>query len=123
MSAILMSIKPEYVSKIFDGTKKFEYRKTKCKDTPDKIIVYCSYPVKKVVGELFINDILYDNKEEIWNKTYMYSGIDKEKYDSYFKNTNYAVAYKINKCIKYNKPKDLNDYGIKYAPQSYIYLK
>ena len=52
MSTILMSIKPEYVKKIFDGTKKYEYRKTKCKIKPTKIIVYASTPVKKVVGDI-----------------------------------------------------------------------
>ena len=38
MSKILMSIKPEYVDKIFSGEKKYEYRKRLCKKKIDTII-------------------------------------------------------------------------------------
>lgn len=123
MSTILMSIKPEYVGKIFFGNKKYEYRKKLCKEKIDKIIVYSSSPVKKVIGELIIKEVLYDNKNIIWNKTKMYSGIEKEKYDKYYDNCEYAVAYEIKKVVLYEEPKFLKDYHIKKAPQSYIYIK
>ena len=57
MSIILMSIKPEYVDKIFSGEKKYEYRKRLCKEKIDTIIVYSSSPIQKVVGELKIKQI------------------------------------------------------------------
>ena len=123
MSTILMSIKPEYVSKIFSGEKKYEYRKRACKENIDKIIVYASFPVQKVVGELIIENVLCDKKDNIWNKTKVYGGIDKDKYDKYYENSNNAVAYEIEKIVLYNKPKDLSDYNLKAAPQSYVYIK
>lgn len=123
MSTILMSIKPEYVKKIFDGTKKYEYRKTKCKIKPTKIIVYTSSPIKKVVGEIIIEDILYDKKEIIWDKTKVSGGIEKKNYDKYFEKKEDAIAYKIKEYIKYDSPKELSEYNIKYAPQSYVYIK
>ena len=122
MSTILMSIKPEYVNKIFNGSKKYEYRKIKCKNDPDRIIVYSSYPIKKVIGELIIEEVLYDDKEIIWKKTNEYGGIEKKKYDEYFKNKEYAIAYKIKEYIKYDIPKELKEYNINQAPQSYIYI-
>ncbi len=123
MSTILMSIKPEYVNKIFSGEKRYEYRKRICKNNIEKVIVYSSYQVQKVVGELIIKDILYDKKDIIWNKTKVYGGIDKDKYDVYYENCKYAVAYEIEKSFLYNNPKELKDYGIKAAPQSYVYIK
>ena len=123
MSTILMSIKPIYVNKIFALEKKYEYRKTLCKQQINKIIVYSTNPIKKVVGELIIKQVLYDKKEIIWNKTNKYSGVTKDKYDNYFNNCDYAVAYEIEKVIVYDKPKELKDYNIKKAPQSYIYIK
>lgn len=123
MSTVLMAIKPEYVNKIFSGEKKYEYRKRVCKENVDKVIVYSSSPVKKVVGELIIKQVLCDKKDNIWNKTKMYGGIDKNKYDKYYKNSNTAVAYEIEKTFLYNEPKELKDYGIKAAPQSYVYIK
>ena len=123
MSTILMPIKPEYVNKIFSGEKKFEYRKRVCKKNIDKIIVYSSSPVQKVVGELIIRNVLCDKKDIIWNKTKMYGGIDKDKYDKYYENSNIAVAYEIEKAILYDIPKELKDYKVNTAPQSYIYIE
>lgn len=122
MSTILMSIKPEYVKKIFAGEKKYEYRKIKCKNSPNKIIVYASFPIKKIVGELIIEEVLYDKKDVIWEKTNMYGGISQKKYDEYFKNKEHAVAYKIKEYIKYDPVRELKDYDVLSAPQSYIYI-
>lgn len=123
MSTILMSIKPEYVEQIFSGRKKYEYRKKLCKQKIDKIIVYSSFPVQKVVGELIIDEVLHNKKEIIWDETNIYGGINKDKYDKYFEKNDYAIAYKIKKFIIYDEPKSLMDYNIKTAPQSYIYIK
>lgn len=122
MSTILMSIKPEYVDKIFSGEKKYEYRKRMCKEKIDRIIVYSSSPIQKVVGELKIKQVLYDKKNIIWNKTNKYGGITKTKYDKYYENYDYAVAYEIEKEILYNKQKDLKDFNVKTAPQTYVYI-
>ena len=122
MSKILMSIKPEYVIKIFSGEKKYEYRKRLCKEKIDTIIVYSSSPIQKVVGELKIKQVLYDKKNVIWNKTNKYGGITKIKYDNYYENCGYVVAYEIEKAILYDKQKDLKDFNVRTAPQSYVYI-
>ena len=117
-----MSIKPEYVDKIFSGEKKYEYRKRMCKEKIDTIIVYSSSPIQKVVGELKIKQVLYDKKNVIWNKTNKYGGITKIKYDNYYENCGYVVAYEIEKAILYDKQKDLKDFNVRTAPQSYVYI-
>lgn len=59
MKAVLLSIKPEFTHKIFDGTKKYEFRKKVFKDENiRKVIVYASSPEKKVLGEFDIDRIL-----------------------------------------------------------------
>ena len=40
----------------------------------------------------------------------------------YFKNKDIAFAYKLGKVIVYKQPKKLEDIGIDYYPQSYVYL-
>ena len=123
MSVILMSIKPKYVDKIFNGNKKYEYRKKITKKQIDKIIVYSSSPIKKIVGELIIKQVLYDKKNIIWKKTNKSGGINKNEYDKYYCNCDYAVAYEIEKTVRYSRPKNLSDYKVKTAPQSYIYIR
>lgn len=122
MNAI-MSIKPEYVEKILNGTKKYEYRKTKTKLNINRIIIYSTNPVKKVVGEVVVKNILVDTPLNIWLKTKEKSGTSKEFFDIYFKNSEYAIAYELGKVIIYDNQKELSEFGIKSAPQSFMYLK
>ena len=49
---VILSIKPEFANKIFNGTKKFEFRRTLFKKKEvKKIVVYASAPISKVIGE------------------------------------------------------------------------
>ena len=120
---VLLSIKPEFVDKIFNGTKKYEFRKFlfKRKDI-STIVIYASSPLKCVVGEFEIDMILSDKVDSVWEKTKEYSGITKEFYYSYFQNKEIANAIKIGKVIKYKKEKCLSDYKIIQAPQSFCYI-
>lgn len=123
MCQILLSINPKYVEGILAGTKRFEYRKRKCsRPDVDKIIIYATAPVKAVVGEVEIRDILITSPEELWNTTSKYSGVSKDFFDAYYRGRDIAVAYKLGEVKKYNQPKSLKEYGITFAPQSFIYL-
>ena len=120
---VLLSIKPEYAFKIFDGTKKFEFRKSLFKRRDiDKIIVYASSPVQKVIGEFEMEGILHDDTEKVWNITKQASGITKRFYDEYFANKDKAFAIQVGMTKKYSLPKSLSDYNLNYAPQSFAYI-
>lgn len=123
MCKILMPINPEYVDEILAGRKKYEYRKIKAKRTNiDKMIIYSTYPVMKVVAEVEIKGILQENPEQLWKLTKNYSGVTKEFYNKYYRDKNIAVAYELGDIIRYEKPKDLIDIGINYIPQSFVYM-
>lgn len=123
MCAILLSINPNHVENIMNGTKRYEYRKVACKRQVDKILIYSTNPIMRVVGEADVEDILIDNPELIWKKTQKKSGIDKRFFDQYYANRELAVAYKLKNVVKYNVPKKLEDYGINNAPQSFRYIE
>ena len=76
----------------------------------------------KIVAEVEVEEIIEGNPDEIWEKTKNGSGTNKKLYDEYFKNKNIAVAYKLGKINVYEKPKNLIDFGLNHAPQSYVYL-
>lgn len=120
---VLLSIKPEFAYKIFDGTKKYEFRKNifKRKDVK-KVIVYASSPVQQVIGEFDIADILCEDTEQLWQITKEESGISKNFYDEYFASKNKAFAIQIGSICKYTHPKHLSDYDLDFAPQSFVYL-
>lgn len=120
---ILMSIKTEYADKILNGTKLYELRKKPFKENVDTIIIYSSGKVKKVVGEFKIDKIIKDSPDNIWNLGEEVLGIDKKSFYEYFKHSEYAYAIKIKDIIKYDTPKDLKDFGINKAPQSFCYIR
>lgn len=120
---VLLSIKPEFAFKIFDGTKKYEFRKSifKRKDI-ESVIVYASYPVQRVIGEFKIKNILNDDLETIWEKTSAYAGISKPYYDEYFANKDTAFAIQVGRCSRYRNPKHLSDFNVSCPPQSFMYV-
>ncbi|MDR2979221.1 MAG: ASCH domain-containing protein [Bacteroidales bacterium] len=119
---VLLSIKPEFANKIFNGTKKYEFRKSIFKKDVKKVIVYASSPVQRVIGEFDIIGILCKDTESLWHETKKYSGITKDFYDEYFANKEMAYAIKVGTVRKYSCPKYLSDFDIEYAPQSFAYL-
>ncbi|WP_010681020.1 ASCH domain-containing protein [Acetivibrio cellulolyticus] len=123
MCTILLPIKPEYVKSIFDGEKKYEYRKTKCtRASVSRIIIYATFPAKRIVGEAKVVEIVVDTPENVWENTKKYSGVNKTSYDKYFQNKEFAVAYRLDEVVKYEYKLDLKDIGITFIPQSFIYI-
>lgn len=120
---VLLSIKPEFAFKIFDGTKKFEFRKVIFKNPNVKtVVVYASSPVQRVIGEFEIEDILSLAPNEIWKQTKKHSGISEDYFYKYFADREIAHAIRIKNTKKYKQPLNLQDNFNVVPPQSYMYL-
>lgn len=120
---VLLSIKPEYAFKIFDGTKKFEFRKVIFKNPNiTTVVVYASSPVQQVIGEFEIEDIFSYDPAVIWKMTKKFSGISEDFFFDYFADRDIAHAIKIKKTRKYRKPLSIRDDFNAVPPQSYMYL-
>lgn len=120
---VLLSIKPEFANKIFDGTKKFEFRKSIFKNKDIKtIVVYASSPVQQVIGEFEIEKILNFDLDTLWSLTQDFSGISEEFFYEYFADRQLGYAIKIKKAKRYSKPKNLREEYNLFPPQSFAYL-
>lgn len=122
MSRMLLSIKPEYVTKIVSGEKKYEFRKFHCREDVDTIVIYATAPVKQVIGEASIIAIIEDVVDEVWKLTRPNSGITKKAFKEYYKNKQVAVAYQLGEVTTYDEPMELSDVGLSYVPQSFAYI-
>ncbi|EOH94223.1 ASCH domain-containing protein [Enterococcus pallens] len=121
---VLLSIKPEYVAEIADGSKRVEYRKSLFKRSDVSIVVvYATKPCGKIVGEFEIATIIQDRPDKLWQKTKDLSADTKESCDTYFQGRETGYGILIKKYVSYHEPRELTDYGIKTAPQSFCYLK
>lgn len=121
---VLLSIKPEFVEKIFAGVKRYEFRRVIFKSpNVSKVVVYASHPVRRVVGEFEIGGILALDRKQLWEHTKEYSGIAKSYFDEYFADKEMAFAIKIKSAKRYSRPMMLQ-YICPSArpPQSFMYL-
>jgi predicted transcriptional regulator len=120
---VIMSIKPEFAEKIFEGTKKYEFRRAIFKNQKiKKVLVYASSPVKRIIGEFEIDKIISLDLLSLWNKTSQHSGITKDYFDDYFANKDHGFAIKIKNIKKYLTTKCIReDYNL-VPPQSFLYL-
>ena len=120
---VLLSIKPEFALKIFDGSKRYEYRRGIFKrGEVTKVIVYASDPIKKVIGEFEIGGILHEEPKALWAKTKDHAGITKKRFLEYFRNKTKGYAIKVKSTRMYDIPLTLNSLMVSSPPQSFMYL-
>ena len=120
---VILSIKPEYANKIFEGTKKYEFRRAIFRNTEvTKIIVYASSPVQKIIGEFEIDHIINLGLEELWQRTHKHSGITEDYFFEYFSDKENGYAIKIKSFKKYKKPLCIREDFNASPPQSFLYL-
>lgn len=119
---IILPIKPMFVDKILSGEKKYEYRKRLCQKEIKKIYIYATAPVKMIVGEAEVANKMSMDKKKLWQETQKHAGITRKFYDQYFEHQDYACAYKMGEVKQYGQPVALNNMGIGYVPQSFIYV-
>lgn len=123
MNAI-MSIKPCFCDSIFKGLKRYEYRKRVFKHADlDKVYIYASKPISKIVGYFTIKRIIDDVPSMIWELTHEHGGISKKQFLDYFQGHDVAHAIEIDEVVKLDTPIDpkqvIKDFT---APQNYCYL-
>lgn len=120
----LLSIKPEFVEKIFSGEKQVEFRKSCFKEDVQTVVVYATMPVGKIVGEFEIETILSDSPQKLWEQTKTVAGISLAFFNEYFSGRDVAYAIKIKQVRRYKKA--LNPYLEEpdfTPPQSFRYLR
>lgn len=117
---VILSIKPQFIEEIVAGNKRFEFRKSVFKMPVEKVYVYASAPISRIIGEFRPMDVVTGAPVDVWKETKKFSGITKKFYDDYYKGKKTAYAIVIQNFVKYecqvNLPKGI------HAPQSYCYV-
>ena len=122
---ILMSIKTKYANQIFEGTKKYEYRRRTIgeKNLGKKIFIYSSEIEKAIVGYIIIGDIIEGTSNHVLEVTENKNNID---IINYFKDCQKCYALKIIKAVKFKNPISLFSIREKeekfVIPQYYRYI-
>ena len=120
---VLMSIHPEFANAIFDGRKRYEFRRVLFKENVDEILVYATMPVARVIGNFKIARIHEDEPSALWLKTQAAGGVTKETFDGYFKGRDKAFAIEVEDPVRFAVPQPLSAYvASNKPPQSFCYV-
>ena len=120
---ILLSIKPEFVNKILSHEKLYEFRKSIFKQDVERIYIYSTYPVKKIVGYFEVTDIICKSPEELWDLFSDVSGICENEFFKYYSGSDEGFAIRIDNLIVFDEFIDMSEFDDFRAPQSFCYVE
>lgn len=122
--SILLSIKPRYVKSIIAGEKQFEFRKSIFRSSEiEKVYIYASAPIKKIVGYFNLGDIIQGEPLEIWERCSDLGGISEEEFFRYYEGKTKAFSLCIDKLnIFDNAICPYSTFENFTPPQSFMYF-
>jgi predicted transcriptional regulator len=114
---LLLSIKPEFVEKIFNGEKNIELRKSAPNVAPgDLIVIYSTMPVKAVIGICQVKEILKMTPSRMWKLHSKSLGIDKKRFLEYYENMSLSVGIVLTAIQKFPDCISLESLKKKHPP-------
>jgi predicted transcriptional regulator len=90
---LFISIKEQYVNRIFDGTKQIELRKSRPNvNKGDHVIIYCTSPVKAIVGVAKVQAVISHTPRQMWKLHSKRLGIERSDYFNYYEHIDKAIG-------------------------------
>lgn len=125
---LLISIRPEFADKIFDGSKKVELRKVRPRQLEEKewVLVYVSSPVKALIGAFQVESVIENSTNRLWHKVREEAGVTRMQFNDYYAGASIGYGIFLNKTKKFNRPVELSSLkklwkGF-HPPQCFRYL-
>lgn len=127
LDMLLLSIRPEFVHKIFRGEKQVELRRRRPRSNPgDWIAVYSTIPEKQLVGIVQVEEVRVKSPECLWRSVREIAGLKRSDYLGYFCGADQAVGIMIGNPTLLTKPVTLDELRTTWPgfhpPQSFRYL-
>ena len=111
---IILSIHPKWINKIRSGEKTVELRKRLPKNI-NRIFVYATSPVKKIIGIIYIKHIIKSDIFDLYDSTIGKTGCSDDEFLNYFLNSDFGYGIVIDYFQK------IKQFAIVNPPQSFKY--
>ena len=120
----LLSIHPNYVKLIQNGTKRVEFRRRPFAREVSHLVIYSTAPVQRLIGFCEVERVVTESPTILWSEYKRDSGITREVLLRYLSGLETAVAIMIKSrsFVPFSKSPTLPEIGIKHPPQSFQYL-
>lgn len=88
--------------------------------------MYASSPVKAVLGQFVVCQVVHGEPPQIWREYGLDVGISKQEYDKYYEGAEVAYAIVLSDPCTFERPVDLDELRKEWngfhPPQTYRYL-
>jgi predicted transcriptional regulator/DNA-binding XRE family transcriptional regulator len=125
---VVLSIRPQYSSKIMTGQKTVELRRRFPVAAPKGTIayIYSTSPERAMVGVAEISAVKKLAVDDIWRSYSNVAFIERPDFDKYFDGLEYGMALEFTNVRPFDKPMSLTDLRKRFGfepPQSFLYAK
>ena len=124
---LLLSIQPEYATKIFNGTKKVELRRNRPRLKENAwVFVYVSTPVKALVGAFQVDHIVEAAPHHLWRMVRNEAGLTRKQFAEYYEGATRGYGIFLKEAKELSEPITLEDLREAWSgfhpPQIFRYL-
>lgn len=124
---VLLSIRPEFASKILGGEKTVELRRRfpTAAVIGARAIIYSSSPVQAIVGHARIENVLELPVKQIWHEYGKHACISKFRFNQYFEGVQIGFAIFLGDVVQFQNAIEAQTLKDEYdflPPQSFRYL-
>jgi predicted transcriptional regulator len=112
-----LSIRPNFASALYDGSKRFEYRRRRVRlATGDRVLVYESAPVSAVTGEFSVGEVRSGAPDQLVTE----SGVTLHGQEAlYLHGAKTASMIEARNPVRWNTCTDVQAHGLAKPPVSY----
>ena len=126
-NAIFLSIRSQYVNKIFAGTKTVELRRVRPRYIAKGALalIYVPSPVQSLVGAFKVDRVVEMPLRELWEAVCDRAGITREEFDAYYEGVSTGVAIYFREVWNLPEPIELRDLKEEvgfHPPQGFRYV-
>lgn len=123
---VVLSIRPQYTSKIMEGKKTIELRRRFPLSAPRGTIayIYSTSPIRAIVGRAEIADVVKLPIDQIWQQYSKRASIARPDFDSYFAGLDEGFALQFKNARPFSRPLQLAELRDRFGfepPQSFLY--
>lgn len=125
---VVLSIKPQYSSKIMEGKKTIELRRRFPMDVPEGTLafIYSTTPDKALVGCAEIESVTKSTVSSMWRAHRHDACITKRDFETYFDGQTHGFALRFRGARPFKHSIDLSELRQRFdfePPQSFLYAK
>ncbi len=123
---VVLSIRPQYSSKIMEGRKTVELRRRFPKSAPKGTVayIYSTSPERALIGKAEISGVLKLPVNQIWKRFSKSAFIKRADFDAYFDGLDEGFALQFEKAEPFSRAITLTELRERFGfepPQSFLY--